>query len=80
MSHLLFQRLATDSLSRVRFWPSRARQLSELLALKQPFRTQPQRDCSRAMNFAEWIPAPGHEQTLTKVRLRRPQVGRPGAG
>lgn len=47
-----------------RFWPSRARQLSELRALNRPVRTCPLNDCSRAMKLAEEAPAGGPFQTV----------------
>lgn len=47
-------------IAKVRSWPSRARQLSELLTQNRPVRTCPLSDCSRAMKLGEGAPAPGH--------------------
>lgn len=45
-----------------RFWPSRVRQLSELLALNRRVRTCLLSDCFRAMKSGEGAPAPGQKQ------------------
>jgi len=54
----------------VRSWPSRDRQLSELVALKRPIKTRPMSDCSPAIKLALGTAATGHERMLTSVSFR----------
>lgn len=54
-----------------RSWPSRARQLSELLALNRPVRTYTVSDGSRAMKLTEGAPAPGQKASTTNDRFLR---------
>lgn len=52
---------------RVGGWPSRAGQLSELLAQKRPVRTCPLSDCSRAMKLGEAAPAADQKRPVMNV-------------
>ena len=62
---------ASDS-TNFRFWPSQARQLSELLARNRFVRTCSLSDCSRAMKMAEEAPASGQELPGRATALSRP--------
>lgn len=59
----------TPTLTSVRFWPSRARQLSDWLDPNRPIRTLTLSDRLRAAKLAEWAPAHGHESSSRAVRF-----------